>query len=238
MSVSADLPGLVGVGLVDPKVLHAELLGAEKALERDIGVAKTLARKVQAAQADAEEARLSAQSLEEAGQVLNAFADSRQVEVINRIEGLVTYGLRTVFYDHQDLSFRVLVEEKARRSEVRFVVSSPVPGEASQEALETPVLDARGGGVAAVAGFLLRLVVLLLRPPTHTRHLLVLDETFAHVSAEYERRLVEFVAELVAKTDVQVVLVTHKAVEDWVEVADKAYRFTLVNGRTTVKALK
>jgi ABC-type nitrate/sulfonate/bicarbonate transport system ATPase subunit len=64
---------------------------------------------------------------------------------------------------------------------------------------------------------------------------LVLDETFAHVSADYEPRLAEFLAELVARTGVQIIMVTHS--DAYSEHADVRYRFALQQAVTTVTAL-
>jgi DNA repair exonuclease SbcCD ATPase subunit len=102
------------------------------------------------------------------------------------------------------------------------------------EQLDTPVMDARGGGVAAVIGFLLRLVILLLTEPP-VRHVMFLDESFAQLSVEYEPALAEFIKELTERTNMQVVLVTHSTAFD--DAADKSYRFELRDGVTKVEAL-
>ena len=94
-------------------------------------------------------------------------------------------------------------------------------------------MDAHGGGVSAIVGFLLRLVLMLL---TGRRSLLLLDETFAHVSAEFEPRLSEFLAELAEKTATQIVLVTHS--EAFADNADKVYRFEAHNGKTVVEQVR
>ena len=90
--------------------------------------------------------------------------------------------------------------------------------------LETPILEARGGGVAAVAGFLLRACVLLLTPDS--RNLLVLDEVFAHLSEEYVPRCAEFLKELCERTDLQILLVTHQP--EFTQAAHKVTRIERV----------
>lgn len=196
----------------------------ERQIEREIGEARSLVTRVRESQQKVADLEDRAEALEEAIGVLNSFADRKQEEVKAKIEGLVTQGLQTIFSD-QDLRFVIVQEQKARRMETRFVI-------VDDHGLETSIMDARGGGVAAVAGFLLRLIVTLLQP---NRHFLMLDESFAHVSEKYESALVEFVRELVDRTSIQIVLTTHKGVEEWIAAADKAYRFTLENGRTTVQ---
>lgn len=215
--------------MTDLNALERKVSQAERAIDREIGSAKALALHVRKVTEEATELEQTAEACEEAVAVLNSFADQRQRDVQQKVEGLVTHGLRTIFED--DLSFHIVQETKARRSEVRFVIRSKVGG----EEVETSILDARGGGVAAVAGFLLRLIVMLL---SNHRRLMLLDETFAQVSSEYELRLVEFVRQLVAQSGAQIVLITHKAVDEWIEVADKAYRFTLNDGWSQVEMIK
>lgn len=194
---------------------------AGRRLERRIGEAKALARSGKESQAQAAEAEATMIACEEATAFLNSFADERQAKVQNQIETLVTHGVQTIFGD--DLTFHVLSEQKANRTEVSFSLRSSM----GEETVETPILDARGGGVAAVVGFLLRLIITLLR---EDRPLLVLDETWAQLSSDYEPRLAEFVKELVDQTGVQILLVTHS--DAYTEHADKAYRVTQKKGVT------
>lgn len=157
---------------------------------------------------------------------LASIGEQRQADAQTKIEELVTRGLVTIFGD--DLSFHVLQTQRGKTPEVKFIVRS----QAGSKTVETPVMDARGGGLAAVVGFLLRLVVMLLSKDVK-EPVLVLDESFSHVSAEYEQPLAEFIKELVDKTRVQIIMVTHS--DAFSEFADKRYRFKLVNGITKVE---
>lgn len=209
--------------------LDRQVNQAEHFLEREIGEAKAIARRVQDGQRVIVDLEDKADALQEVSGLLNRFADAKQVEVVSKVEGLVTHGLQTIFGD--DLSFHVVQEIKRGRVETRFVVRSMFAG----AELETAVMDSRGGGVAAVTGFLLRLIVLLLQPDR--THFMVLDESFSQVSSQYAAKFIEFVRELVDKTSVQLLIVTHTSVEEWLEVADKAYEFTLKSGKTVVREL-
>lgn len=95
------------------------------------------------------------------------------------IEDLVTRGLQTIF--DSTLSFHIIQSVRGKTANVDFIVRTTLP----ESVIETSVMDARGGGLAATIGFLLRLVVMLLRGGTKEENILILDETFAHVSAEY-----------------------------------------------------
>jgi DNA repair ATPase RecN len=158
---------------------------------------------------------------------LASIGEQRQADAQTKIEELVTRGLTSIFAE--DISFHLVQTQRGKTPEVKFLVKSRGLNGAS---VETSVMDARGGGMAAVVGFLLRLVVLLLSKDIK-EPILVLDESFSHVSAEYEQQLAEFIKELVEKTKVQIILVTHS--DAFSEFADKRYRFKLVKGVTEVQ---
>lgn len=160
--------------------------------------------------------------------LLNSIGEKRQYAAQGAIEQLVTRGLQTIF--DESLSFHIMQDVKARRAEVTFVVRTTLQDGSK---VDTDVMNARGGGLAATIGFLLRLVVLLLRDEGKRDIFMVLDETFAHVSAEYLEGLRDFIRQIVDKTGVQVLMVTHQP--EFAEAADKVYRLSLSNGKTVVK---
>lgn len=199
------------------------LVRAERNLDRRIGEARALAAAGKQAMNQAEESKAMVVACEEATAFLNSFADERQTKVQRQIEELVTHGVQTIF--GEGLTFHVISEQKANRSEVSFSLRSLM----DDQVVETPILDARGGGVAAVVGFLLRLIVTLLRDE---RPLLVLDETFAQLSDSYLPALGSFIKELVDQTGVQILMVTHQDI--FAEFADKVYRFDQKKGHTLI----
>lgn len=167
-------------------------------------------------------------TLEKSGIVLNSLGEQRQIKAQTVIEGLVTRGLQQIFDD--TLSFHIIQTTKAKSASVEFLVRTTL---ADGGVVDTPVMDARGGGLAATIGFLLRVVILLLRNGKDLDNILILDETFAHVSAEYLDGVGEFLREIREKTGIQIVMVTHQP--EFMEYADKVYRFTTSNGRTVVE---
>lgn len=200
---------------------------AERSLDRRIGEARALAAQGRKAQEQAEEAKAVVIACEEAVAFLNSFADERQSKVQNQIETIVTHGVQTIFGD--DLTFHVNSEQKSNRTEVSFTLKSSM----GNETVETEILDARGGGVAAVVGFLLRLIVTLLR---EERPLLSLDETFAQVSEGYLPAVAQFIQELVEQTGAQVLMVTHSEV--FAEHADKVYRVSQKDGTSVIEKVR
>lgn len=159
--------------------------------------------------------------------LLNSLGEEKQLAAQESIEGLVTRGLQMIF--DSTLSFHIIQNVRGKTAVVEFVVRTTI----GPSVIETSVMDARGGGLAAVIGFLLRLVVMLMSRGSRDSNVLVLDETFSMVSADYLEPLGEFLREVVDKTGAQIIMVTHQpAFEDF---ADKVYHFSTSQGQTVVK---
>lgn len=203
--------------------LDEEVRQVIQGLEREAGQLAEIARQGKTAQTEA--ARLRNQLLlhEKAAALLNSIGEERQESARRQVEELVTRALQVIF--DKNLSFHMEQSVKANRAEVDFTIRSTYGG----EVVETSVLDARGGGMAAVVGFVLRLVVLLLTPGS--RRFLALDESFAHVSASYEPRVAEFLREVADQAGVQILLVTHS--NAYGDLADVRYRLVLGPGGVT-----
>jgi len=164
--------------------------------------------------------------LDQAAAILASIGEERQAAAQKQIETLVTRGLQTIF--EEDYTFHLVQSTRGKQPTVEFMVRSHL---ANGEVVETEVMSARGGGLATVVGFLLRLVVLLLSP-SKQETVLFLDESFGMLSAEYEVRMAEFLREIVDKSGVQIIMVTHSTA--FSDVADKQYRFDLHKGITRV----
>ena len=201
---------------------------AQRTVDQLTGEARALAVAGQRAQQRVAELDAAVVLHEQAALLFTSIGEEQQVYAQHQIEELVTRGLQLIF--DETLSFELVPSDKNNQAVVDFMVVSTIEG----QRIETPVMDARGGGLAAVVGFTLRLVILLLTPGA--RRVLVLDETFAHVSEEYEGRLAEFLREVCDKAGVQIFLVTHSRAYD--DVADRRYRLSLdQGGKTEVREL-
>lgn len=165
--------------------------------------------------------------LEKATALLLSVGEDKQESTQRMIEQLVTKGLQLVF--DSSLSFHIVSSIRGKSNVIDFVVRTTY----GNDVVETPVMDSRGGGLAAVVGFLLRFVVIMLSRGEHSSNLIVLDETFAHVSEEYLEPMGKFLSEMVDKTGMQVIMVTHQP--QFTEYADKVYKFSSVRGSTRVE---
>jgi predicted ATPase len=190
---------------------------ARYSYERRAGAARELGARGMRVQAEVQDLQAETERHTQANALLTSFGEMAQKQAQDQLETLVTSGLQVIF--GSELSFHVQQSVKANQAVTEFVIRSQYGG----RAVDTPVMDARGGGMAAVTGFMVRLVVLLLTP--HARRVLFLDETFGHVSREYEPRLAEFLAEVSHQAGVQIVLVTHSDAYD--DAADARMRLEL-----------
>lgn len=200
--------------------LATKVRNARRKLDRQSGEARAVGLAGQRAQEELRQYRNEVNTFDRAAAVLTSIGEKRQESVQYQIETLVTKGLQSIFSD--DLSFHVVssITSKGKVPVVDFIVRTTL---SDGKTIDTPVMDARGGGLAVVVGFLLRLVVLLLSKDKYAQ-VLFLDETFAMVSKEYLPKVASFLRELVDKTDLQLIVVTHS--EELTENADLVYRLT------------
>lgn len=195
-------------------------------LDAAVGEARSVVTRLKTVEAQVADLDAEVKVLEQTTGLLNSLSEERQTAAQATIEELVTRGLQTIF--DPSLSFIIVQGVKGNAASVEFLIRKAI-GDA---VIETPVLEAQGGGLSATVGFLLRVVVLLLRGEAAEGQLLVLDETFAHVSDDYVPRVAAFLREVVDRTGIRIVMVTHQ--QDFTEFADKVYRFSQKDGITQV----
>lgn len=200
------------------EALTVQVRNRRRELDALSGEARSVLLRGQELQKEVAELAVAANELEKVTILFNSLGEEKQIKAQQTIEGIVTRGLQMIF--DETLSFHIIQSTRAKSANVDFVVRTTLPG----SVVDTNILEGRGGGVAAVIGFLLRLVVMLLGSGTKNENILVLDETFAHVSAEYLEPLNQFVREIVDKTGIQIVMVTHQP--EFADYADTVYRFS------------
>ncbi len=213
-------------GYTDLEGLVSAVRTRRQALDRQAGEATAVATQGKACEAEVERLRAAQELYSQLGALFTSIGEQAQETAHRQVEELVTGALQAVF--GYNLSFHLVPGERGGQVTVDFVLRSfykhEVPGHGSEmKVFDTPVMEARGGGMAAVVGFVLRLVILLLTPGA--RRLLALDESFAHVSASYESAVAELLREVADKAGVQIVLVTHSTA--YSEHADVRVRLAL-----------
>jgi hypothetical protein len=205
---------------------------ARRQADIDSGAGQELARHGKELVAAVSSLRADLERHERVTALLTTYGEQRQETAQRQIEELVTRGLQVIF--DESLSFHLIQSVRGNAAQVDFVIRSQSAPEYGGTVVETPVLEARGGGMAVVVAFMLRLTVLLLTPDA--RRALFLDESFGHVSAEYEPRVAEFLREVCDKAGVQIVLTTHS--NAYTDLADVHYETALApDGGTALRAL-
>lgn len=191
-------------------------------IDRQTGVLAALATRGKEIQDRVEKAKLADAELEKACLLITSIAEARTESALRTLEELATAGLRAVF--GEDLALKINLQQKGRSQSAEITIVSG--------GLETAVLDARGGGVAAVAGLMLRIATLLMTPSL--QRVLVLDETVAQLSEDYEPALSDFLRDLCQRAGLQIVMVTHSRA--LAESADHVVTVRQAAGRTELVA--
>jgi len=135
----------------------------------------------------------------EAQQIVQAVAETVQQEAHARIGGVVSRCLSIVFGEDA-YRFEIHFERARGKTEARLVFV--------RDGMEVNPVDASGGGVVDVAAFALRLSCLMLSRPAQ-RRVVVLDEPFKFVSADYRDAVRRMLESLSSDLDVQFIMVTH-----------------------------
>lgn len=159
------------------------------------GLASTQVQTERKALIEAEDELAEAEAAQE---ILQKVAQRVQENAHARIAGVVSRCLEAIFPDPYE--FKILFEKKRGRTEARLVF---VRNDA-----ENDPLRASGGGVVDVAAFALRLACLVLSRPS-LRRVVVLDEPFRFVSAEYREGIHQMLETLSQEMHVQFIMVTH-----------------------------
>jgi len=134
----------------------------------------------------------------EAQDILQQLAQAVQQQAHRKISDVVSSCLSAVF--DEPYEFAILFELKRGRTEavIRF----------RRNFLDVDPLTSCGGGQVDVAAFALRAACLTLHRPK-LRRLLVLDEPFRFVSAEFQPNVRTMLEELSKDLGIQIIMVTH-----------------------------
>jgi DNA repair exonuclease SbcCD ATPase subunit len=131
-------------------------------------------------------------------QLLQNVAEKVQNVIYKKIDVVVTKCLTAIFDD--PYGFKIIFEQKRNKTEARMVFT--------KNGYEFDPMEASGGGVVDVAAFALRVASLIISKPK-LRRLIVMDEPFKFVSAEYHERCRELLLTLSKEFDIQFIIVTH-----------------------------
>jgi hypothetical protein len=158
-----------------------------------------------------------AEVLREVNELFKALLDKLVLGQVQTIEGVVTEGLRAVFYD-QELTLESEVSQKYHKIHIDFFLRQ---GAKDGIVIRGKPLESFGGGPASVASLVIRAMTLL---RLKKWPILLLDETMAAVSDDYVEQMGAFLRKLAQSAKIDVLLVTHK--QAYLENANVAYQGT------------
>jgi len=200
------------------------LVTLERETTRKLGKRDAILELIDREETRAEEREEEAAKISKAVEVLQTATETRRQELKDRVESLVTKGLRAVF-NRDDFEFAFHVQ--LRRD--KFGVVPVLRSKFGDREIETGVVEGHGGGVNNVVAFILRVVVMSLARPK-VAPILILDESFSMVSTDRLRGVASLLRELNQSAGIQFVMITHK--EELLDAADVIYRAKLTEGRT------
>lgn len=137
-------------------------------------------------------------TIQESRVIVQDMVSATQKMCYEHLGNMVTKCLSAVFQD--PYTFRLKFEQNAGRTQVSFVFL--------RNGVELDPMSSTGGGVVDIASFALRIAALLMQKPG-PRQVLILDEPFRFVSAEYRDQVRELIEQLASEIGVQFILVTH-----------------------------
>lgn len=145
--------------------------------------------------------------VEKAKVLITKFLDFKKVEVINKIENIVSIGLKKIF---EDDSYEFLIKTKESNNSINylFYVKSL---ETKEELL--PIFDSRGGGLLNVVAFLLRLLILSFIAKENNQRYIFVDEPFKNLSEKYNNRVGQLLILIANKLDIQIIIISHNIVQ-------------------------
>lgn len=143
--------------------------------------------------------------------VLKSLLHDMVEENLRSIDKLVTEGLRRVFHDQINITFKSELVERNNQLQIAF--------RTEQGRAEGNAIDSFGASVTVVESLLLRIIVIL---KTGLAPVLLLDESLAQVSDDYIEPLGNLIRSLCNDLGMTILLVTHQ--HEFQETADVVYR--------------
>ena len=159
--------------------------------------------------------------LTKVGELLRALMDKLVLDQVKTIEGVVTEGLKTIFFD-QKLVFEAEVTQRYNKVAIDFFFMQGT----DLFTVRGHPLESFGGGPSVVASFVLRLLSILRLKRTP---IVFLDEALGAINGdEYIDAAGQFLKKLAASTGIDILYVSQK--QNFVDHANLAYQAQLDPG--------
>lgn len=150
--------------------------------------------------------------LQQTYEVLKVLMEQMSMDNVDKIEQLITFGLNTIFGEkYRGIKFTI--DRSVKRDSLNYDFMLEVDG------VKAPLDGNFGGGMICVASVILRF---LMSVNLGLSRLIVLDESLAGVSEEFQERTAEFLNVVSKQLGVDILLVTHQ--EQFASSANKRYK--------------
>jgi hypothetical protein len=209
-------------------VLDSELAALGDLLKRRVGARAVLERQAEALQRDIETHRKRAGVLNHVVALLAAAQEMWRGGFEAAVSELVSPGLTGVFGEPLTLVVEMGIQGDLPVAHF-FVMDST--------GLKTELMEADGGGLVNVTSFLLHTIVLLAARPSLGR-LLILDESFGNLSADFLPQAAVLLRRICEEGRFQLIVIAQTGREALVEAGDVVYDFAKRDGVTKVRQLR
>lgn len=199
LSLKVTIPPTLTSGKMNREGLRSLQEQIERGLQEQEAVRKERVRRQEAVQREKEELEGYALLVGQADQALLEVSTKVLGQSTSSVDKLVTAGLKLVFED-LDLEFKTTIERLRGKTAVKFALL--------EDGRTSPIMSSYGGGVLAIAGVLLRVVVIV---SLGLRRLMVLDETLAHLSPQYVDAASSLLRKLGKDLNFTILMVSHEA---------------------------
>lgn len=159
-------------------------------------------------------------------QFLEDLSMSRRNLLKNRIEGVITEGLRLIYGPQYSVELTYSIKNNRSCCEIEVVKKY------GDYQIRRKVIDGNGGGVADTISVPLRL--LLLVSSRNTERVVFLDEAYKHVGSGQIELVAEFLNNVCEQLQIQMILCTHY-VEELSSFGSSVQKITCVDGVSSVE---
>jgi len=174
-----------------------------------------LASDLEARHQEVERLTVRSERLTKVGELFKALMDKLVLDQVKTIEGVVTQGLKNIFFD-QTLTFEAEVAQRYNKIAIDFFFKQGT----DVVAVRGHPLESFGGGPSSIASLVLRLLSLL---RLKKAPVIFLDETLGAVNGdEYIDTTGQFLKKLAASTGIDILYVSQK--QAFLDHADIAYQ--------------
>jgi DNA repair exonuclease SbcCD ATPase subunit len=203
-------------------ILEQQVRGLTDKYQRESGQLELLQTQFKDKQSELQQAQEDIEVWKQVQVLLGKVSEFARRQLQKRIQDTVSAALQAVF-EREDITFEIDMHSINNKPSADWKVVSQI----GNTFVTGDPYDSRGGGISDVVSLALRLSLLELSRPKPEGPIL-LDEVGKHVSKEFAANVAQFIKQYAARTNRQIVLITHQ--EELANVADVSYKISQYEG--------